>query len=70
MSRIARQRLGDVLQSDDFSIRQALAGVEQIGDRVSLHDLPEHAPDPLLSVIEIEVEGRPECADPEQLDVT
>ncbi len=46
-----------------------VARVEQVGDRVLLHDLPEHAPDPLLTVIEIVVEGRPERVDPEELDV-
>ena len=43
------------------------ARVEQSGDRVFLHDLPDHAPDPWLSVIEVEVEGIPERVDPEQV---
>ena len=45
------------------------ARVEQRGDRVFLHDLPEHAPDPLLPVIELELEGEPERVDPEQIDM-
>jgi alpha-L-fucosidase len=35
------------------------ATIEQNGRRVWLHDLPQHAPDPDMSVIEIEVEGEP-----------
>jgi alpha-L-fucosidase len=35
------------------------AHVEQVGDRVWLHDLPEFAPDPHISVIELEVERAP-----------
>jgi alpha-L-fucosidase len=35
------------------------ARIEQKGDRVWLHDLPQYAPDPDMSVIEIEVEGEP-----------
>ena len=46
-----------------------VARVEQRGDRVFLHDLPEHAPDPLLPVIEFELEGEPERVDPEQIDM-
>ena len=35
------------------------ARIEQKGDRVWLHDLPQYAPDPDMSVIELEVEGEP-----------
>jgi alpha-L-fucosidase len=45
------------------------ARVEQIGDRVILHDLPEYAPDPLLTVIKVEVDGVPERVDPEEIDM-
>jgi len=38
--------------------------VEQKGDRVWLHGLPEHPPDPLLPVLAITVEGRPERIEP------
>jgi alpha-L-fucosidase len=34
----------------------------QAGDRVLLHDLPETAPDPLATVIELTVEGVPAAA--------
>jgi alpha-L-fucosidase len=40
------------------------ARVEQEGDRVWLHDLPEYAPDPLLSIIAITVDGSPERVEP------
>jgi len=35
------------------------ARIEQKGDRVWLHDLPQNAPDPDMSVIELEVDGEP-----------
>jgi alpha-L-fucosidase len=35
------------------------ARIEQKGDRVWLRDLPQYAPDPDMSVVEIEVEGEP-----------
>ena len=38
--------------------------VEQKGDRVWLHGLPEHPPDPLLPVLAITVEGTPERIEP------
>ena len=43
--------------------------VEQSGDRVWLHGLPEHPPDPYLSVIELTLEGTPERIDPEDFDM-
>jgi len=38
---------------------------EQEGDRVCLSDLPRHAPDPYVTVIELDVEGEPRRSDPE-----
>jgi alpha-L-fucosidase len=35
------------------------ARIEQKGDRVWLHDLPQYGPDPNMSVVELEVEGEP-----------
>ena len=35
------------------------ARVEQQGDRVWLHDLPQYAPDPDMTAIELTVEGEP-----------
>ncbi|HOF61770.1 MAG TPA: alpha-L-fucosidase [Candidatus Latescibacteria bacterium] len=35
------------------------AQIEQKGDRVWLHGLPQYAPDPDISVIELEIEGEP-----------
>ncbi len=35
------------------------ARIEQRGDRVWLHDLPQYLPDPDMSVIELEAEGEP-----------
>ena len=43
------------------------ARVEQQADRVWLHDLPEHSPDPWMTVIELELEGTPERVDPEDV---
>ena len=40
------------------------ARIEQDGDRVWLHDLPEEAPDPHLPVIELTFEGEPRPSDP------
>ena len=40
------------------------AEVEQNGDRVWLHGLPEYAPDPLYTVIELEFDGAPEPSSP------
>jgi alpha-L-fucosidase len=40
------------------------ARVEQRGDRVWLHDLPEETPDPLLSVVELRFDGEPRMAEP------
>jgi len=45
------------------------ARIEQIGDRVILQELPEHAPDPLLPVIKLELDGVPGLVDPQQVDV-
>jgi len=39
------------------------ARVEQHGQRVLLHDLPQYAPDPDMTVIEIDVEGEPRLPD-------
>lgn len=39
------------------------ARIEQKGDRVWLHDLPQYAPDPDMPVIELEVEGEPRYPD-------
>jgi alpha-L-fucosidase len=44
-----------------------IARVEQHDDRVHLHDLPEHSPDPWMTVIELEVDGTPERVDPEDV---
>ena len=38
--------------------------VEQSGDRVWVHDLPEYPPDPYMPVIELEFEGEPKPSDP------
>jgi alpha-L-fucosidase len=40
------------------------ARIEQQGDRVWLHDLPEVPPDPHLAVIELEFDGEPRPSDP------
>ena len=39
------------------------ARVVQDGDRVRLHDLPQYPPDPLCTVVELEVEGEPRYPD-------
>ena len=41
------------------------ARIEQRGDRVWLHDLPEYPPDPLMPVIELNLEGEPKASEPE-----
>jgi alpha-L-fucosidase len=40
------------------------AGIEQKGDRVWLHDLPELPTDPWLNVIELTFEGEPKASEP------
>ncbi|MDP6125932.1 MAG: alpha-L-fucosidase, partial [Candidatus Latescibacteria bacterium] len=40
------------------------ARIEQDGDRVWLHELPESAPDPDLSVIRLKFDGTPKGSDP------
>lgn len=40
------------------------ARVEQQGDRVWLHDLPQYPPDPWLTVIELTFEGEPRPSEP------
>jgi alpha-L-fucosidase len=40
------------------------ARIEQKGDRVWLHDLPQSPPDPYLNVIELIFEGEPKASDP------
>lgn len=40
------------------------ARIEQQGDRVWLHDLPQNPPDPWLSVIELSFEGEPKASEP------
>ncbi len=40
------------------------ARIEQKGDRVWLHDLPQTAPDPFLCVIELTFEGEPKASEP------
>ena len=39
------------------------ARIEQEGDRVWLHELPQYAPDPDMSVIELEIDGEPRWPD-------
>ena len=39
--------------------------VEKIGDRLFLRDLPEHAPDPWMPVIEVEFSDMPSVEDPQ-----
>ena len=41
-----------------------LARIEQKGDRVWLHDLPQTPPDPWLNVIELTFEGEPKASEP------
>jgi hypothetical protein len=41
-----------------------LARIEQNGDRVWLHDLPQTPPDPWLNVIELTFEGEPKASEP------
>ncbi len=40
------------------------ARIEQKGDRVWLHDLPQYPPDPYLNVIELTFDGEPRGTDP------
>ena len=40
------------------------ARIEQQGDRVWLHDMPQYPPDPWLTVIELTFEGAPKPSDP------
>lgn len=40
------------------------AKIEQIGDRVWLHDLPQYPIDPFLNVIELTFEGEPRASEP------
>jgi alpha-L-fucosidase len=40
------------------------ARIEQKGDRVWLHDLPQYPPDPYLAVIELTFEGEPKGIEP------
>jgi alpha-L-fucosidase len=40
------------------------ARIEQKGDRIWLHDMPQYPPDPWLSVIELTFEGEPRPSDP------
>ena len=40
------------------------ARIEQKGDRVWLHDLPQYPPDPFLSVIELTFDGEPRASEP------
>ena len=41
-----------------------MARIEQKGDRVWLHDLPEYPPDPYLNVIELTFDGEPKATEP------
>jgi len=40
------------------------ARIEQKGDRVWLHDLPQYPPDPYLNVIELTFDGKPKASSP------
>ncbi|MFA5819125.1 MAG: hypothetical protein WC854_07580, partial [Bacteroidales bacterium] len=40
------------------------ARIEQKGDRVWLHDLPQYPPDLFLSVIELTFDGEPQASEP------
>jgi alpha-L-fucosidase len=40
------------------------ARIEQRGDRVWLHDLPEYPPDPIMPVIELTFAGEPQASNP------
>ena len=40
------------------------ARIEQQGDRVWLHDMPEYPADPYLNVIELTFEGAPRSSEP------
>ena len=55
--------VGNAVKSATVLADGTKARVEQRGQKVWLHDLPQYAPDNLATVIEIEVEGEPRWPD-------
>ena len=56
--------IGSKLKSACLLATGQYARIEQLGDRVWLHDLPQYPPDPWLTVIELTFEGEPKPSEP------
>ena len=55
---------GSKVKSACFLATGQYARIEQKGDRVWLHDLPQYPSDPYLNVIELTFEGEPKVSEP------